>query len=213
MKSPDALVDFMRDGLAHGHRPEELRTAMRAAGWSVAECDAALRAWSDQGLRLPVPTPRASYSTAEAVTYALLFFALLAVTWNIVALAFWLIEIWLPDADAEFSPRYGAARSIRWSVAVLVVVLPVFLWLQHRAERALHADPGQGRSSLRRRFGALTLFLAALVLLGAAVAVVFAALSGDLTAQFLAKAGIVIAVALIVAAWFRSFLAEGSDAR
>jgi hypothetical protein len=41
------------------------------------------------------------------------------------------------------------------------------------------------------------------VLIGSAVAVVYAGLSGDLTAQFLAKAAVVAIVAGILIAWFR----------
>ena len=206
MKPADQLATFVQDGFRAGHSAAELRRALAAAGWSEPEIDTALAGWGDHGLRLPVPRPRPSGSTAEAATYALLFFALLSVTWNVVALAFWLVEIWLPEGD-DWS-GYGAARAMRWSIAVLVVILPLFLWLQARTDRAARANPGQLRSPIRKKFGAVTVFLAALVLLADAIAVVFAFLNGDITAQFIAKAAIVALVAGLVIAWFRSFLAE-----
>jgi hypothetical protein len=61
---------------------------------------------------------------------------------------------------------------------------------------------------LRRKFGVLTLFLAALALLGAAVAVVYAGLMGVVTAQFTAKVALVVTIAALVIAWFRDFLEE-----
>ncbi len=206
MKPADQLATFVQDGFRAGHSAAELRRALGAAGWSEPEIDTALAGWADHGLRLPVPRPRPSGSAAEAATYALLFFALLSVTWNVVALAFWLVEIWLPEGD-DWS-GYGAARAMRWSIAVLVVILPLFLWLQARTDRAARANPGQLRSPIRKKFGAVTVFLAALVLLADAIAVVFAFLNGDITAQFIAKAAIVALVAGLVIAWFRSFLAE-----
>lgn len=210
MRPAARLSAFVQDGLRHGHSAEELREALRKSGWSEAEIDTALGDWADRGLRLPVPRAQASGDAREAVLYALLFCALLAVTWNTVALAFWLIEIWLPEAGAHRG--YGATRSMRWSMAVLIVLLPLFLWLYHRAEKAARSDPGQRRAPWRRRFGAITLFLAALALLGDAIAVVFAALIGDITAQFIAKAGFVALVAALVLLWFRHFLRDGGDA-
>ncbi|TVQ04398.1 MAG: hypothetical protein EA338_01490 [Roseinatronobacter sp.] len=207
MKPADQLATFVQDGFRAGHSAQDLRAALAAAGWSEPEIDNALAGWADHGLRLPVPRPRPSVSAAEAATYALLFFALLSVTWNVVALAFWLVEIWVPEADG--STGYGTARSMRWSIAVLVVILPLFLWLQARTDRDARANPGQLRSPTRKKFGAVTVFLAALVLVADAIAVVFAFLNGDMTLQFLIKAAIVALVAGLVIAWFRSFLAEG----
>lgn len=207
MKPADQIASFVQDGFRAGHNAEELRHALAEAGWSGPEIDSALGGWADHGLRLPVPRPRPSVSAAEAATYALLFFALLAVTWNVVALAYSLVEIWLPEADGMSG--YGTARSMRWSIAVLVVILPLFLWLQARTDRAAVANPGQLRSPTRKNFGAVTVFLAALVLLADAIAVVYAFLNGDMTLQFLIKALIVALVAGLVIAWFRSFLAEG----
>lgn len=210
MKPAEQLSAFVRDALAAGHGRDIVKGALLRAGWSESEVEAALFGWTDQGLGLPVPSPRTSFSTAEAVTYAMLFVALLAVSWHVVALGFGLIDMWLPDPDSPMGP--WQVTSLRWSVSVLVVVLPLFLWLHHRADRAARDDPGQRRAPLRARFGAITLVLAALVLLGAAIAVVFAVLNGDMTARFAAKAGLVLLVAAIVMAWFRSFLGGAADA-
>lgn len=207
MKPPDQLAAFVQDGLRAGHGPDALRAALSAEGWSQAEVSAALDAWADHGLGVPVPRPKAQSNGQDAVLYGLMFVALLTVTYNLVDLGFDLIEAWLPDPLRD-GHGFGNPESMRWSIAVLVVALPVFVWLDRRAARALAGDPGQRRAPLRQKFGALTLFLAALALLGAAIAVVYAGLTGVVTAQFMAKVALVVVLALLVITWFRDFLAD-----
>ena len=204
MRPAEQLSLFVHDGLRAGHSPQELRDALTQAGWSEHEIDDALASWSEGALRLPVPRPRPYVSAREAMLYGLMFVTLLAVTWHLVQLSFGLIEIWLPDPMS--GTGYWSQRSMRWSIATLIVVLPLFLGLNRHAERVARDDPGQRRSLIRKRFGALTLFLAALVLLGDSIAVVFAWLNGDLTARFAAKAAVVAVVAVLVIGYFRSLV-------
>lgn len=205
MKPAEQLSRFVQEGLRAGHSREELQQALSKAGWSMLEIDAALAQWSDGALRLPVPRPTASISARDVMIYGLMCVALLAVTWHIVQLCFGLIDIWL---DEETPYRSVSTSSMRWSMATLIVVAPLFLWLHIRAEGLSRDDPGHRRAPLRKRFGAISLFLAALVLLGDAVAVVFALLNGEMTAQFLAKAIVVAGIAGLVMLWGRGFLKE-----
>lgn len=205
MSAQPEIARFIEAGLNAGHSPAELRHALSAAGWPDRDIDAALALWVDGGLRLPVPRPRPSVSGREVLLYGLMGVALFAITWNLISLGFALISRWLPDPVRD---SFTDTDSIRWSIAVLIVLLPLFLWLNHRAETALRSDPGQRKTPVRRGFGATALFLSALVLLGSAVAVVYAGLGGALTLNFLAKAVLVAVVAGIVLLWGRSFLQD-----
>jgi hypothetical protein len=207
MKSADILAQFVQDGLRAGHAPERLRAALLTEGWSAPEVDRALGAWADHGLGLPVPRPNAVVAGAEAVVYGLMFVALLVVIWGVVDLGFDLITLWLPDPLQDDSGLWQH-QSMRWSIATLIVTLPLFIWLNRRAEKRVAIDPAAARSPLRRKFGAVTLFLAALSLLGAAVSVVYAGLTGVVTAQFLAKTLLVVGVAALVIGYFRSYMAQ-----
>ncbi len=209
MKPAEQLAQFVQQGLQAGHSPERLRAALLEAGWSDAEVDGALAGWADAGLGVPVPRPRASVSARDAAVYGLLFVALLSVTWNLVSLGFRLIEIWVPDPLQRGGRDAWTSSSVRWSMAALIVLGPLFVALHIFAERAT-SHRGMRRSPMRRRVGALGLFLAALVLLGDAVGVVYAALSGDMTAQFIAKAALVAVVAVLVMLYFRRFLEESA---
>lgn len=205
MKPSDELLEFVQRGMRSGHSAEVLRDALLSEGWSQSEVSGALERWADRGLGLPVPRPQPQATGQDAVLYGLMFVALLVVTFNLVDLGFALIELWLPD-PLQNTAYFGASQSMRWSISLLVVALPVFLWLDRRAAKALANDPGQRRAPLRSKFGALALFLSALALLGAAVAVVYAGLTGVVTGQFVAKVALVITIALTVIAWFRTFL-------
>ena len=204
MKPREPLSDFVRDGLRAGHSPDELRAALERAGWPGAEIDAALSAWMDDGLRLPVPRPRSSVSGRELVMFGLFAITLVVVIWHLLQLSFALIEVWLPDPE-----RPGAgwqAGNIRWSISVLLVALPLFAWLTWRVEAP--SANGPPRSPLQVRFGAGAVLVSFLVLIGAAIAVVHAALSGEFTAQFLAKAVVVAGVAGVLIGWFRCHATE-----
>ncbi|MFN4057630.1 MAG: DUF5671 domain-containing protein [Roseinatronobacter sp.] len=207
MKPADALAQFVQDGLRAGRAPAQLRAALLAEGWSAPEVDRALGAWADHGLGLPVPRPRVQVASGEAVLYGLMFVALLVVIWHLIDLGFDLISVWLPDPVRD-SGGVWVNTSIRWSIAALVVTVPLFLWLNARVERAVRLDPATARAPLRRRFGALTLFLAALSLVGAAVSVVYGGLMGIVTAHFLAKTALVVVIAVLVIGYFRAYVAE-----
>lgn len=201
MKPKESLTNFVQDGLRAGHSAEELRSALARAGWPGADIDAAMAVWAEDGLRLPVPRPRPSVSGRELVLFGLFAITLVVVIWHLVQLSFGLIDIWL--ADPGRSGDGWARRSIRWSMATLVVVLPLFAWLTWRVEGPARQEAGPRRAPLQIRFAAVAVLLSILILIGNAVAVVYAGLSGDLTGQFLAKAAVVAVVAGLLITWFR----------
>ncbi|MCL1627683.1 hypothetical protein M3N55_02980 [Roseibaca sp. V10] len=67
MKPAEQLEAFVQHGLRAGHRPDALRIALLAEGWSQAEVTAALSAWADHNLGVPVPRPQAQTSGQDAV--------------------------------------------------------------------------------------------------------------------------------------------------
>lgn len=206
MAATPALAQFIDQGLRAGHSPEELRQALISAGWSAREVETALALWVDRGLRLPVPRPQQTVSGRDVLLYGLMGVAVLSVTWHLVSLGFALIDRWVPDPLRDRIPN---ADSMRWSIAVLIVSLPLFLWLSYRTEAAARSDPGERKAPVRRGFGSVALFLSALVLLGSAVFVVYTGLSGALTLSFVSKALLVAVVSLVVLLWGRSFLQPG----
>ncbi len=204
MKPAEELARFVQQGLQSGHAPQELRAALSDAGWSAREIDEALAGWADGGLRLPVPRPRPYVSAREAMIYGLMFVTLLTLTWHLVQIGFALVDLWLP---LEPHGPYGPYLPL-WSIATMLVMGPLFLWLYQSTERSEARNPAQRRSLIRKWFGALALSLSVLVLLGAAITVVYGALSAEINLAILARTGVVVIVALLVLVSFRGFVTE-----
>ena len=95
---------------------------------------------------------------------------------------------------------------MRWSIAALLGFLPLFLYLDRRAVRAVPRGEGGRGSSLRRLFASVTLLIALLTLMGDLVAAIYALLSGGLTLRFIAKAVLVAVIAGLVLVYYRSDL-------
>lgn len=209
MRPSDQLAEFTRDALAAGKSRDDIRTALTRSGWAPNEVSEALDAWADIDFPTPVPRPRPYVSAREAFFYGLMFAALAMTAWHLVALLHNLIDHWMADPLAENAGRY-TLNSTRWSIAALIVFTPTFLVLNRRTVQATKADPGKRRSGVRKWFGYVTLFLASVSLLGDLMAVIYALLSGDLTARFTLKALVVAGVAGTIFTYFRQ---EADEAR
>ena len=69
-----------------------------------------------------------------------------------------------------------------------MVALPVFLFMSRVANRAVQNDPNVRMSPVRRWLTYLTLFIAACVLIGDFISLIYNALGGELTVRFVLKA-------------------------
>src|SRR5690606_17635227 len=129
------------------------------AGWSETEIHDAVDSWtgSEPGMP-PVPHPRPYVSARDAILYGLLFISLAVLCWHINQLGFGIIDHLVEDV----ADRTRGSSSLRWSIAVLVPFLPMFLVLDRRIYRQTREDPGQRRSLVRRWFASITLLLAVL---------------------------------------------------
>ncbi len=135
MAAPDILIQFVRDALIAGCSRDDIRTALETAGWSGKQISAALAVFSEIKFTLPVPQPRPRVTTRDAFIYALLFIALFSSAAHLVVLGLELMEFWLWDADG--SPFM--TNSVQWSIAVLIVMAPLFIGLTLSINRQIAA--------------------------------------------------------------------------
>lgn len=207
MRPSDQLCQFVRQALGAGRSRDEIRVALSGAGWTEGEIFAALQAWAEGSFLPPVPRPLPFVSGREAFLYGLMFLALVMTSWHLVALSFNLVDRWIPDVNSV-TGTMDTVRQMRWSIALLMVFLPLFIILHLRTHHATRIDLGLRRSLVRKWFCYITLFLASVALLGDLIAVIYALLNGDLTLRFAAKTAAVAAVAGVVFVYFRGEMDE-----
>ncbi len=200
----EELRDYVRRAIEAGRTRADIRDGLAAAGWDEAQVTRALDAWADVPGTLAVPRPRQQVSAREAFLYLLLFAALYLTAWHLGALVFDLVDIAVPD-PLERPGWSGRGDSIRWSVAALLVGAPLYTWLTLKMEREMAADPVRRQSPVRQWLGHMTMFLAALVVIGALVTTIYNLLDGELTLRFALK---VLTVAGIASAVFGYYRAE-----
>jgi hypothetical protein len=210
------LQQFVRDSLARGLPREAIRAQLEQAGWRPEEIDAALAAWVETDFAVPVPRRRTHLSAREAFLYLVLFVTLYVTAFNVGALLFQFIERWLPDPaispGSSYVDRFNA-RAVRDSIAALLIAYPAFVFLSAYIGRMLKREPDKRGSGVRKWLTYITLFLAALVILGDLTFVVARLLSGELAPRFLARTLVVLLIAGYVFGHYLGDLRQDEDER
>jgi hypothetical protein len=193
---------FVREALARGCARDDVEKAMLAAGWTQDQARSALGAFATIDFPVPVPRPRPYLSAREAFLYLVLFSTLYLSAYNLGDLLFDFINRAFPDpAVREFSG--SIEDSIRWSASTLIIAFPIFLLVSRHIGRELIRKPVKRLSTIRRWLTYLTLFIAAGVLIGDLITLVYNLLGGELTVRFVLK---VITVAAIAGTAFGYYL-------
>lgn len=141
-------------------------------------------------------------STPKDVFFHLLAIATLYITAvSFGTLLFGYVDNFFPDRLANY---YGdVSGSIRWAVASIIIVFPVYFRLSWSIQREATLNPEKRGLKIRRWLFAFTLFLAAIVIIGDLVTLIYNFLGGDLTVRFVLK---IIAVLFIAGAIFGYYL-------
>ncbi len=194
---------FVRESLTRGMTRDDIEQALASAGWPAAQARSALNGYADVAFPVPVPRPRAYLSAREAFLYLVLFATLYMAAWNLGSLLFDMIDRAWPDPASAQYGRDMALQSMRWSTASVIIAFPVFLYVARYLGRELERNPVKRLSAVRRWLTYLTLFLAATVLVGDMIALVYNLLGGEIAVRFLLK---VLVAAVIAGAIFGYYL-------
>lgn len=196
---------FVREALAKGASKPSIEAALAQAGWPPDQVRVALGAYADVDFAVPVPKPRPYLSAREAFLYLVLFATLYVAAWHLGSLLFDLINrVWADPADPSYAVnRLG--QSIRWSTASIIIAFPVFLFVARYLSRELARNPVKRLSAVRRWLTYLTLFVAASVLIGDMITLVYNLLGGELTVRFVLK---VLVAAVIAGTIFGYYLLD-----
>lgn len=203
MASDDELPGFVREALARGLPRQQIEQALLQAGWARDQVRSALAAYAEVDFPVPVPRPRPYVSAKEAFLYLTLFSTLYLSAYNLGRLVFSFINRVLPDPALSGHYLDYTSQAMRWSVASLVIAFPVFLYLSWLMGRAIRREPMKRASRVRKWLTYLTLFIAASVLVGDLITLLYNFLGGELGLRFMLK---VLTVGVIAGTVFVYYL-------
>lgn len=186
MAVSDELLGFVKEGLGRGLSRAQVEDVLLRAGWTSDQVKGALAGFAEIEFPIPVPRPRPYVSAREAFMYLVLFSTLYVSAYNLGSLLFQFINRAFPDPAETQADEY-MRQAIRWSVSSLIVAFPVFLYVSWLIGQAVRLDPSKRASKVRKWLTYLTLFIAASVLIGDFISLVYNLLGGELTARFVLK--------------------------
>lgn len=104
---------------------------------------------------------------------------------SFITLLFEYIEVAFPDDLSGFVDPFSGA--IRFAIASLVVLFPLYLYLTRRLNQDIRRNPGKKEIWVRRWLIWITLFVAGITLVVDLITLINFFLGGDLTARFVLK--------------------------
>lgn len=142
----------------------------------------------------------------DVFLYLLSIITLIASAVYFGVLVFQYINVYFPDLinDYYFSPSnyYG---TIRQALATLIVIFPVYVWVSRFLKKDIQENPEKRDLKIRKWLLYLTVFFAALVIIGDLVTLINTFLNGELTTRFILK---VLAIIFIAGSVFSHYYFE-----
>lgn len=194
------IHSFVREALLRGIPKADIHAALRKANWKDDEVRAALDTYADVAFPIPVPKRKPYGAAREAFMYLVLFLCLYISAFSFGSLLFHFINRWIPDAIRFYES--GDLSAVRMSVASLIVAFPLYLWLSSLLAAAIRRDPERKGSKVRKWLTYITLFIAAGVIIGDLITLLFNLLGGELTARFLLKVLTVLLIAGLIFGYY-----------
>ncbi len=121
----------------------------------------------------------------------------------------WLVSLLYDYINYSFGTTsyYGGdsawfSGSMRWAIASLVIVFPVYVWITHSLNKDLEAHPEKRELRIRKWMMYITLSLAAIALIADLIALIYQFLSGEFAPTFFLKVLSVAVVASLVFGYY-----------
>lgn len=145
----------------------------------------------------------------DVFLYLLSIITLVASAVSFGILVFQYINVYFSDLISDYyaapSAYYG---SIRQALATLIVIFPVYLWMSWFLKRDINDNPEKRELKIRKWLLYLTVFAAALVVIGDLIALIRTFLDGELTIRFILK---VLTIFFIAGSVFSYYYFELKD--
>lgn len=124
--------------------------------------------------------------------------ALYAAVGSLINLAFSVINYFNPDTLAG----YFYAGSIAWPISMLIVLVPVLYLIEWMIARDIRETPKKKEMWIRRWRVYLTIFLAAILMIGDLITLINVYLSGEISSRFVYKVIVIILIAGAVGTYY-----------
>lgn len=134
--------------------------------------------------------------------------ALYTAAGSFLTLLFQIINYFFPDPLEYF---FNPGGPMRWALATIVIVFPVLVWLSWAANKEIKENTAKADVRIRKWLIYLTLFLAAGIIIGDLITLMYNFLEGDLTTRFLLKVAAVLSVAGAVFWYYLHDLRRGGQ--
>ena len=187
------LQDFIAHARSKGMDHATIRMLLLSSGWKEKDVAQALTA---ESLDMAVPMPPDAGGARDAFFHLVMFATLYTSVISTIVLFFTYINRMFPDSAME-SPYYFDSQlsTIRWSMAAIIVTFPLFLWMSRLLLKEMERHHEKAWSGVRRWLTYLTLFVAAMALVGDVITLVFNLLEGELSLRFILKVLVVFVIA------------------
>lgn len=142
------------------------------------------------------PLPPKKVSPKDVFMHLLAIVTLYGSAVSFGALLFQMITIWIPDVlEYNAYARESALQAIRWAIASLIIVFPVYIGTTWMLNKSYTAEPEKRNLRIRKWLTYFTLFAASVIIIGDFVTLIYNLLGGELTLSFLLKVAVVLFVA------------------
>lgn len=128
--------------------------------------------------------------------------ALYAVAVSFLVVVFQSVNIIIPDQLSSSYAIIHEQNMIRWSLAMLIIIFPLFLGANKLLNKAYKENPIVKELRIRKWLLYFTLFAAAAIIAGDLVTLIFNFLNGELTLRFILKIFAVLLVAGIIGVYY-----------
>ncbi len=120
--------------------------------------------------------------------------ALYIVVASFLTVVFQIINTYVPDQLDSYYAAESRLEKLRFGISSLLIAFPVYMGTMVVLARRYRQDIDRRRVAVRRWLISFTLFVAALIMIGDAIALVNSLLSGELKLRFVLKSTSILAV-------------------
>lgn len=192
MISPE-LENFLETAKSQGATGEELVGLLRGRGWPEDEARSALADHYEARTGLNIPKYKKSGSAKDAFLYLVSFATLTIWALGVGSIMFLLIDRWIKDPLQQ--NYYGGFYQMANSLASIIIAFPVYLLVMHYINREIERHSEKLESGVRKWLTYIALLITAGIAVGDLITFLTAVLRGEVTANFSAKAAVVLAIA------------------